>query len=69
MENKYTFRLKITHKELEDMALRLLQMENQINSKETKYFTGMTKMGPNYFMEFVIPGAVDNLSTEEKSGV
>ena len=50
-----TFRMKISHKELEQFTLRMLVLENQINSKEEKYFSGMVKNGNNYYLEFVVP--------------
>lgn len=53
--NNLVFRLKVTPEEVEQMILRFLQLDNQIGTTEEKYFTQMTKIGKNFFMEFVVP--------------
>lgn len=49
------FKLKLSQKQVEEAMLRVLQLDTQINSKEEKYFKGMTKHAGSYYMEFVVP--------------
>ncbi len=58
-KNTISFKLKISQKELEQVVLRVLQSENQIEGKAIQYFTEMQKVGNSYFMEFVIPEPLD----------
>lgn len=53
-KSSFVFKLKVSQEEIEQFILRMLLLDNQITDREEKCFKQMSKVGKNYYMEFVV---------------